>query len=401
MWRLVRGHFSLAQLLLIVALVAILLGFGRAIAPFLLKTPATIEEAEKVALSPDGKTLACVISAYRENEEGDIDAEWQDVRLCDLRTKRVRRLLRPREHVDYITFSPDGRTLAVGSSSGTVKLCDVATGRERVVLNTACPVTQMAFSPDGTSLALSGHDGLVAIWVPSSGKFHTLLAAEQRDGGLQPSREYVLAFTPDGRTVAAGGRDGQVTLWDASAGQPRTRIHGNTGEIHCLAISPDGSTVAVGGENGLVELWKTATARKRIGFQTTIGERLATFKNVYAPAFSLDGQMLATGGYDDTIRLWSLATGKERIALRPRDDTSGSYHYLAFLPDGKTLISGSVDGAARLWNLATGQAERVPLHLHTGVPWVVFPVAFLLWLVVWRTTAARRRMTQKREPSSG
>jgi WD40 repeat protein len=65
-----------------------------------------------------------------------------------------------------VAFSPDGQTLASGSSDSLVRLSDVATGDElgTPLVGHTNSVERVAFSPDGRVLYSGGTDGTVRQW---------------------------------------------------------------------------------------------------------------------------------------------------------------------------------------------------------------------------------------------
>ena len=66
-----------------------------------------------------------------------------------------------------VSYSPDGKTLASGSSDYTIKLWDVATARIRILATLeghTGTVSSVSFSPDGKTLASGSEDNTIKLW---------------------------------------------------------------------------------------------------------------------------------------------------------------------------------------------------------------------------------------------
>ncbi len=200
-----------------------------------------------------------------------------------------------------MAFSPDGKTLAIGSDDGTVRLWDVATGQQiasRASAATPAWSSSVAFSPDGKTLASGSADGTVRLWDVATGR--QIGRPAHRPYRRRRASECRWRSARTARPWPAAAADGTVRLWDAAThrqiGSPLT---GHAGAINSVAFSPDGETLASGSADGTVRLWDVATHRQ-IGSPLT-GHTGAVVEFV---AFSPDGNTLASGSADGTVRLW-------------------------------------------------------------------------------------------------
>src|SRR5437879_1904049 len=120
-----------------------------------------------------------------------------------------------RAHTDMVwalTFSPDGRTLASGSSSGSVKLWDITSGTLLWAAWLTKNITWLAFSPGGGRLASGGLDAIVRLWDPQRGTPLKELP--------HPSAVCSLAWSPDEKLLASGCSDGSIWLWEPAGPEP-------------------------------------------------------------------------------------------------------------------------------------------------------------------------------------
>ena len=134
-------------------------------------------------------------------------------------TRSLSFLTVPAQEVSLLVFSPDGKILASGGHRREIRLWDVAFGEIRLwdvdtsrqIAVMPAPegsVTALAFSPDGKTLASGSSWGKILIWDLASQRLISVIG----EGRWQSSID-ALVFAPDNITLAslAGGT---VHLWD-------------------------------------------------------------------------------------------------------------------------------------------------------------------------------------------
>jgi WD40 repeat protein/tRNA A-37 threonylcarbamoyl transferase component Bud32 len=280
-----------------------------------------------IAFSPDDKTLAV------GSDPGHvITYDWSEGRDWHHLGKHAFRTF-------GLAFSPDGKTLASASQDTTIKLWDLTTHKERLTLTGHHGfVTAVAFAPDGKRLASAGQDGTIRLWDPSDGRECTVMGGHR--GQITG-----IAFGPAGQWIASSSLDRTLKLWSTAGVQETAAFPGKI-PIYTGTVTPDSKTLVVAGEDGVVRAQDIASGRLRKTFRGHAGR-------IHAVAASTDGRYIASAGDDATIRLWELSSGKSLQTFKGHDNPVTR---VAFLPDAKTVVSASEDGTWRVWEAATGKS---------------------------------------------
>ncbi len=220
------------------------------------------------------------------------DGAWRTASRIVVRRLRLRRqeihgvslrnsgqlLTLSNQEASSLAFSPDGRTLAVGTpwalflwspqrkAVQTQRFGAMQAGAWSPVEATATGVLMLAadggwyrsvaFSPEGHYLAAAA-DSQVHVWeciVPTSVPSGWASISLTRHFTLSDHKGivYAVAFSPRSRLLATASEDGTACLWSVIDGAQRAKFRWDIGPIYSLAFSPDGASLAAGGYSRIV-----------------------------------------------------------------------------------------------------------------------------------------------------
>lgn len=317
---------------------------------------------EGVAFSADGKTLAT--------------ASWDEtVKLWDVESTRCKQTIEGSGTQRSVALSPDGKTLAVGTSN-SLRVLELPTGKALLTIENTNDVLAVDFSPDGKTL-LMGYSGTEGCTV---GLLDLATKKERVSVKAHKARAGCVKFSADGKQFATAGDSPTVQVWDAQSGKQVMALEGHERSTFAVAFSSDGAMLASCGAEGTARLWEVpsakpegfaATGRERAAFKAQAsvpvspssiklwklgaGANRATILDVGAMAgvaISPDGNTLATGSWEGTVTPWDTHSGRERATLKAHEEVACS---VAFSPDGKRLVTGGWDHAVKLWDLNSGK----------------------------------------------
>jgi WD40 repeat protein len=345
-----------------------------------------------IAISPDSRQLAAGTGAEHSIYLWNISDPAHP-------TSAGPPLTGPTSWINSVAFSPDGTTLAAGSSDNFTWLFNPRTRQPIEQLPHPAPVTTSAYRNNG-SLVTVAADGVLRIWalpgpditgakdsvfaVSFDASGHKLGIGPGADDNTltvwnpaniqHPAQEGPAltnspgpgkfsgsgSLTPNGRIFAVGCQDGSLQLWDISnpahparlatlqTARPTPLPQGADPLIESVTISNDGHILAAGSDDYTVHLIDIASPRHHVPLATL---RAPTPGFIYQATFSPNGQLLAAASSNGHVYLWNIANHTHPQILAALGGFANATYSTAFSPDGKTLAAGSADYTVRLWDI--------------------------------------------------
>lgn len=210
------------------------------------KSPIT-DRANSLAFSPDGKTLA--VGSGEPSRSGDIT-------LWDIETGKLTKEYAER-HLDSVfalDFSPDGKLLASGGADKAVRITDLSTGKMiKVFEGHTHHVLGVTWRADGRLLASSGADNVVKVWDWTTG--------DRRKNVDGWDKEVTgLRYLGAADQIATSAGDTKLRLITSDGGEVK-QLPGATGFLQSLAATRAGDLVLGGDQDGVLKAWDVTTAK--------------------------------------------------------------------------------------------------------------------------------------------
>jgi WD40 repeat protein len=340
----------------------------------------------KINFSPDSSLIA--IYTY-DNKNGSylgpVQGSKAKVTFCRRDGKELRTIEQQGE-LFGLNFSPDSRKIAIasyglGNAEGShiiFKLWDVSMGRQLKTLfdepilfsETGLSVgLGSLFSPDGKMIAVVSSSGIAKFFDSSTGQELNIPNISPSHDLDQPPR-----ISKDGKSIITLRTDGSIRYRTRSTGKETKLNRWDSVLVSAAHISDDNKTITTVNWYGKLQKRELATGK------TLDSTNLPFHKFASHLDFSRDGRRLAAAMSNDTVKIWDTTTSKEIITLKEYASNANLgwvKDELRFSPDGKMVAALSGENVLKnganleLWEVSSGESIQFP-EVISGVQKISF-----------------------------
>ncbi|RDB24259.1 Polyadenylation factor subunit 2 [Hypsizygus marmoreus] len=240
--------------------------------------------------------------------------------------------------VNVVTWTPEGRRVLTGSTSGEFTLWNGLTFNFETILQAHdTAICTLAFTHSGAYLASADKSGIIKYFEPNMNN----LTAWQGSTSREAIRG--ISFSPDDRRFATASDDSSVRIWSFQESRVESVLTGHGWDVKCVEWHPTKGLLVSGSKDNQIKFWDPRTG--------TVLSTLHQHKNtIQALSWSPNGNMVASASRDQTVRVFDIRAMKEYRLLKghKKEVCSVTWH-----PVHPLLVSGGSEGAILHWDLAT------------------------------------------------
>ncbi len=246
------------------------------------------------------------------------------------------------DEVYALDFSSDSKWMVTGGADSVARSSEVTRrGTARGAMTHGDWIEFIDFSPDDNWFVTASDDNNLRVWDVETGIEKLRM---QHDG-------FVLRMdiTDNGGWIASTGDDRTARVWNAASGSEMIHIPIGTRGTAIL-FNEEGTRLIVGDDKGNITLWDTSVLLARLNY-------IEFPELVRGAHYSPSGEIFAVHTDEKNVRLFavedilSVKTGTEGTEILP---TKGLTYYLDYSPDNKWVaVEETREDKIRLYNFET------------------------------------------------
>ena len=250
-------------------------------------------------------------------------------KLWQLESKQIRHVFShgKNSEIQLLTsaFSNDSLYVATGGKDSKVFIWEVKTGRIlRELMTEEKEIYSLSFSSDGRHLAVGGKS--VSLWNLESGELADILLGHEDE-------IHCLNYSPDGKKIATAGQDTEINIWNTKTGNLTFSLSGHSMEIRKVIFSNDSLRLGTASLDGTIKIWNLEKRQviRSISIWPEIPQSIA---------FSPDGSQIASCSKNKIAKVWDIYSGQVVLTLTGH---SAEITDIKYSFDGQTIATVSVD----------------------------------------------------------
>ena len=252
-----------------------------------------------------------------------------------------------------VVFTNDDKSIIVSTWGEITYSYDVSSGKTNWAYDLSDAAEYNAFhsidiSPDGKTVALGSTDHRIHLLNVADGKL--IRRIEPWDGHTKTVK--AVKFTDDGKWLSSGGEDQTILIFNTDGYTEKRSLKGHTHTVTGLAWTSDGTKLFSSSQDGSVKEWNILNPFAK-------EYEICNFGPWQSP-FTADKKYFAAPCSDSNLVVYEVATGKPFMKFAKQSGLCGDIS-----EDSKWLVTSSFDGVVRLWDIKTGK-EAKTLKGHTS-----------------------------------
>ncbi len=256
--------------------------------------------------------------------------------------------------VESVTFSPDGKRLAIGCRYEPILIRSVLDAQECISLPSDRRNEEVLFSPSGNEVLVFDARDHLRLYDSHSGAVLQELMCQH-----QPHR---MAWSADGRWIAVSNFHYPfVSLFQPmKLSTSRVDLSQSFGGTNCIAFSPNSNRLIAGLRNGNVVSWNLATVPSNLlqsdpTMTHSFERQVAPINSSVSAIVSLSDDGLICGGENGTLALCTLTKSNHQFHALDKLSTRSAI----LTADGRTIFIGTAEGSLVSFDTYTGELGTI------------------------------------------